>query len=149
MKKTEFIEQDDKQAFSMKKIFPLVLIGAFIPLAAGGGHFRSHVDVKVGELTPRAAAGQKVFNEKCGACHGINGEGTLAGPPLIHDIYNPGHHDNGSFSRAIRMGVKQHHWPFGDMPAQPQVGFSDLAGILAFVRELQRQNGIVKRAHRM
>ena len=133
----------------MKKIFGLVLISTLMPLAAGAGHFRSHVDVKVSELSPRATAGQEIFNQKCGTCHGINGEGTLTGPPLIHDYYNPGHHDNSSFSRAVSMGVKQHHWPFGDMPAQPRVGFSDLTAIIAFVREVQQQNGIVKKAHRM
>lgn len=79
----------------------------------------------------------------------MNGEGTKVGPPLIHDIYNPGHHSNESFTRAVRKGVKQHHWPYGDMPAQDQIGFVDLIDILAFVREVQEQNGITYRRHQM
>jgi mono/diheme cytochrome c family protein len=100
-------------------------------------------------LSPRAAAGQKVFNQNCSACHGIDGQGTHAGPPLIHNIYNPGDHGNGAFSSAVTKGVQQHHWPDGNMPAQPQIGFSDIAGIVSFIREVQKQNGIVKKAHNM
>ncbi|MEH6627847.1 MAG: c-type cytochrome [Motiliproteus sp.] len=130
----------------------VVLLGLIYTLNASplwAGHLNGHVDVKVGALSSRAAAGQKVFNQKCGSCHGLNSEGTRAGPPLIHDIYNPGHHGNGSFSRAVTQGVQQHHWTYGNMPAQPNVGFSDMPGILSFIREVQKQNGIVKKAHRM
>lgn len=133
----------------MKRIIFLTLISTLSSSPVWAGHLNGHVDVKVGVLSARAVAGQQVFNQKCGSCHGLNGAGTLAGPPLIHDIYNPGHHDNGSFSRAVTKGVQQHHWTYGNMPTQPNVGFSDLAAIVSFVREVQKQNGIVKRAHRM
>ncbi|MFQ3231294.1 c-type cytochrome [Reinekea sp.] len=112
-------------------------------------HDKGHVDVVVDTLTPRAAAGQVKFNENCAACHGFNGQGTKIGPPLIHDIYNPGHHDNGSFTRAVLKGVQQHHWQYGNMPPQPQVGFSEMANIMAFVREVQEQNGIYRKEHKM
>lgn len=118
------------------------------PLAVAG-HFEGHVDVTVGELSSRAQAGQAVFNQHCSVCHGVDGAGTRLGPPLIHAIYNPGHHDNKSFARAVTQGVQQHHWPYGNMPAQPQVGFSDLSKIMAFIREVQKQNGIETRKHRM
>ncbi len=135
----------------MNKIIFLVLISTMSILPAWAAHLNGHVDVsvKVEELSPRAIAGQEVFNENCGSCHGINGQGTRAGPPLIHDIYNPGHHSNGSFSRAVSKGVQQHHWTYGNMPPQPHVGLSDMIGIVYFVREVQKQNGIVKKAHRM
>ena len=133
----------------MKKSVFLLLISTLVSSSLWAGHFNGHVDVKVGQLSPRSAAGQKVFNQHCGSCHGLNGQGTLAGPPLIHAIYNPGHHDNNSFSRAVTKGVQQHHWTYGNMPAQPNVGFSDMAGIVSFVREVQKKNGIVKKAHRM
>ncbi|MEH6472760.1 MAG: c-type cytochrome [Halopseudomonas sp.] len=133
----------------MNRVVLLALISSLISSPVWAGHFNGHVDVKVGALSSRAASGQKVFNQKCGACHGLNGEGTLTGPPLIHTIYNPGHHGNSSFSRAVTQGVQQHHWTYGNMPAQPDVGFSDMAGIVSFIREVQKHNGIVKKAHRM
>jgi mono/diheme cytochrome c family protein len=49
----------------------------------------------------------------------------------------------------VRHGVRQHHWPFGDMPAQPQVTDEQLAQIIRYVRELQAANGIVYREHRI
>jgi len=133
----------------MNKVVLFALISTLSVSPVWAGHFKGHVDVKVGELSPRAAEGQKVFNQNCGACHGIDGEGTHAGPPLIHDIYNAGHHGNDAFSRAVTKGVQQHHWPYGNMPPQPNIGFSDMARIVSFVREVQKQNGIVKKVHRM
>jgi YHS domain-containing protein len=50
---------------------------------------------------------------------------------------------------AVRRGVPRHHWPFGDMPAQPQVTDDQLAQIVRYVRELQQANGIVYQEHRM
>lgn len=68
---------------------------------------------------------------------------------MIHGIYNAGHHSNKSFYSAVRNGVQQHHWPYGDMPAQQGVGFSEMSAIVQFVREVQQQNGIVQKKHRM
>lgn len=112
-------------------------------------HFNGHVNVKVDTLSPAAQKGQQAFNSTCASCHGNNGEGSLQGPPLIHDIYNPGHHSNKSFYSAVRNGVQQHHWPYGYMPAQTGVGFSEMTAIVKFVREVQQQNGIVRREHKM
>ncbi|AJQ97460.1 c-type cytochrome [Gynuella sunshinyii] len=120
-----------------------------VSMTAYADHETGHVDVKIGPLTPRAAAGQVTFNQYCAACHGVNGQGTKVGPPLIHDIYNPGHHDNASFMRAVKNGVQQHHWPYGNMPPQPQTGFTDMTNLMAFIREVQEQNGIYRKAHTM
>ncbi|MFT6914240.1 MAG: mono/diheme cytochrome c family protein [Motiliproteus sp.] len=133
----------------MNRVVLSVLISILGASPVWAGHAEGHVDVDVGVLSPRAAEGQQIFNQKCGSCHGVDGAGTLKGPPLIHAIYNPGHHGNGAFSRAVTQGVRQHHWPYGDMPAQPDVGFSDMAPIVSFIREVQEHNGIVKKAHKM
>jgi mono/diheme cytochrome c family protein len=109
-------------------------------------HFNGHVDAKVGALSESAQKGQLAFNRTCSECHGDNGEGSLKGSPLIHAIYNPGHHSNKSFYSAVRNGVQQHHWPYGDMPAQTKIGFSEMSVILKFVREVQQQNGIVQKS---
>ena len=105
--------------------------------------------VKVPKLSPQALAGKASFDANCARCHGQNGSGTAQGPPLVNDIYNPGHHPDAAFYQAVRRGVGQHHWPFGNMPPQPQVSDDQVAEIVRYVRELQNANGIVYREHRM
>ena len=117
--------------------------------AFGGSRATTTGGIKVPQLSARAAAGNITFDANCAACHGKNGSGSQIGPPLIHDTYNPGHHSDESFRLAVRQGVRQHHWPFGDMPAQPQVSDAQLQDITRYVRELQQANGIVSRPHRM
>lgn len=96
-----------------------------------------------------ALEGQKAFDANCASCHGRFGIGTDKGPPFIHTTYNPGHHDDGAFFRAVADGVRQHHWRFGDMPAQPKVSPDQVRAIVRYVRELQQANGITYQPHRM
>lgn len=105
--------------------------------------------ITVPPLSQVARAGSKVYDENCAACHGVNGTGTEKGPPLVHDIYNPGHHADEAFYRAVRNGVQRHHWHFGDMPPQPQMDRLSTQAAIQYVRELQAANGIVYREHRM
>jgi mono/diheme cytochrome c family protein len=105
--------------------------------------------VNVPELTGLSAFGKAAFDKVCAACHGANGAGTDKGPPFVHDIYNPGHHPDEAFFRAARLGVPQHHWPYGDMPPQPEVGEYEVRAIVQYVRALQRANGIIYRPHQM
>ena len=107
------------------------------------------VDVQVPELSVQALKGEQAFNANCAQCHGKNGSGTGDGPPLIHEIYNPGHHADQAILLAAKRGVRQHHWPYGNMPKQPQVSNRELAAIVKYVRELQVANGITYKPHRM
>jgi len=100
------------------------------------------VNVKVPTLSALAVQGEKLFEANCTSCHGKNGSGSEQGPPLIHKIYEPNHHGDMSFVLAAKRGVRAHHWPFGDMPAQPDVSENDILMIVGYVRELQRANGI-------
>lgn len=100
------------------------------------------VSVKVPQLSKLAARGKVAFDANCAACHGINASGTDKGPPLVHEIYNAGHHADGAFYLAAKLGVRQHHWRFGNMPPQPQVTQEQVAAIVQYVRELQTANGI-------
>jgi mono/diheme cytochrome c family protein len=94
-------------------------------------------------LSPEAAIGQRAFDATCADCHGTHATGRMGfGPPLVHKIYEPGHHADMSFYLAVQNGVRAHHWRFGDMPAQTGLTRADVAGIVAYVRELQRANGI-------
>lgn len=105
--------------------------------------------VAVPELSAAAIAGKAAFDATCATCHGQNAAGTDKGPPLVHDIYNPGHHGDAAFFLAAKRGVPRHHWPFGNMPAQPNVTDEDIAAIVRYVRELQIANGITYRQHTM
>ena len=124
-------------------------VGLFISDAASRWGAPSTVIVKVPQLSVAAKAGQKTFTENCAACHGANGAGSDQGPPLVHNIYNPGHHGDGAFFLAAQRGTRQHHWQFGNMPPQPQVTDAAMRGIVQYVRELQRANGIVYQPHNM
>ena len=98
--------------------------------------------VIVPALSDSAQAGQTAFNANCALCHGANAAGTNLGPPLVHKIYEPSHHQDFAFRNAVQNGVQSHHWQFGNMPPAPQVSEADVERIICYVRELQRANGI-------
>ncbi|MGR3322910.1 MAG: c-type cytochrome [Pseudooceanicola sp.] len=94
-------------------------------------------------LSPEAKMGRRAFDAACADCHGENATGRKgSGPPLVHKIYEPSHHADMSFQLAVQNGVRAHHWEFGDMPPQPGLTRADVTNIVAYVRELQRANGI-------
>lgn len=110
------------------------------PIAAAGGPI---VAVQVPSVEGNAAIGERIFDSACAACHGDNGAGTNGvAPPLIHKIYEPSHHGDEAFQRAAALGVKAHHWPFGDMPPVQGLTRGDVTMVLTYIRELQRANGI-------
>ncbi len=101
------------------------------------------VAVNMPTLSPAAETGQKLFIAKCALCHGANADGREGkGPPLIHKIYEPGHHGDASFQSAALNGVRSHHWRFGNMPAVSDIKLEEVDLIIAYVREVQRHNGI-------
>ncbi|MGJ8546918.1 MAG: c-type cytochrome [Sulfitobacter sp.] len=94
-------------------------------------------------LSGQAQIGQRVFEGACASCHGINAagrEGTA--PPLVHKIYEPSHHGDEAFYRAAELGVRSHHWQFGDMPPVAGLTRADVSTIIAYVRAVQQANGI-------
>ena len=94
-------------------------------------------------FSEEAQIGQRAFDAVCAACHGDNAAGKMgAGPPLVHEIYEPSHHGDMAFLMAVQNGVQSHHWRFGNMPAQEGLTRADVTSIVAYVRELQRANGI-------
>ena len=101
------------------------------PVAAAGG-----------ELSAAAEEGRKLFIANCAQCHGRRADGTTQGPPLVHQIYEPGHHANASFVIAVTRGVRAHHWEFGNMPAVSGLSIDDIHQVICYVRELQVANGI-------
>jgi mono/diheme cytochrome c family protein len=130
--------------FTLVSIFIAILVWQWARPQA-----QKTVNVRVPPLSKVAARGKMAFDANCASCHGVNASGTDKGPPLVHDFYNPGHHADGAFFLAAKLGVRQHHWRFGDMPPQPQVTQEQLATIVRYVRELQAANGITYHPHRM
>ena len=94
------------------------------------------------QLSSPAQMGQIAFQENCASCHGRKGAGTDQGPPLIHKIYEPSHHADFAFQRAVQSGVRAHHWSFGDMPPVEGVTDKQVEWITRYIREVQRANGI-------
>ena len=87
--------------------------------------------------------GMHVFRNKCADCHGPWAEGTAdKGPPLVHQFYEPNHHNDAAFHRAVQTGTKQHHWQFGDMPPVEGVNRQQAESVIKFLRWWQEQNGI-------
>lgn len=129
-------------------LFAAILIAIFAAVyyfqtgdAEGTGE--ALVGVSVPELSAEQKKGEKIFNSSCASCHGINAAGKAGlAPPLVHKIYEPSHHGDMAFVLAAKQGVRQHHWQFGDMPPQPDVTNDQIQSIIAYVRALQRANGI-------
>lgn len=143
-----------KLNFAAIGIGAMVIAGLAITFTKTGGNGGSapenaRVSVQVPSLTLTAQKGEAAYNDNCAACHGDNASGTDQGPPLIHKIYNPGHHADEAFFRAAKNGVRGHHWSYGNMPKQPQVSAGEVAAIIAYVRELQAANGITAQPHNM
>ncbi len=107
------------------------------------------VDVKVPKLSEIAQEGEVLFNNNCASCHGKNAGGSDRAPSLVLSTYNPGHHADEAFFRAAQFGVRAHHWPFGNMPAITTVDREDVTKIVAYIRELQVENGIITQPHNM
>ncbi|MEP0234439.1 cytochrome c [Roseibium sp.] len=101
------------------------------------------VDVQVPQLQGEVREGKALFNENCATCHGANAAGREGvAPPLVHRIYEPGHHGDDAFVIAALRGVRAHHWPFGNMPPVDGITQEEVFKITAYVRALQRANGI-------
>ncbi len=117
-------------------------------LGCGGEHDQHDADAP----TPVATAagptptmylpGETLFNLNCASCHGVKATGTQQGPPLVHRIYEPSHHADAAFYRAVELGTQAHHWGFGDMSPVEGVSRGDITLIINFVRWLQREAGI-------
>jgi cytochrome c len=129
---------------------------AFQPPAASQGHSMvppDTSDIAMGDpieqvrlpasLSADGTVGKGIFEAKCAACHGENAAGQNGvAPPLVHKTYEPGHHADEAFQRAVQSGVRAHHWQFGNMPPVSGLTRGDVQMIARYVRELQRENGI-------
>ena len=116
----------------------------FTPDLTGIGEGAPIAEVVVpATLSPQAQMGARAFDAVCAACHGTNAAGINGtAPPLVHIFYESTHHGDAAFFSAAQNGVQAHHWPFGDMAPLKGLTRSDVGNIIAYVRALQRANGI-------
>lgn len=94
--------------------------------------------------TGEVAAGEELYAANCAECHGVDAADTDQGPAFLDEVYVPSHHADGAFLAAVRTGVRPHHWDFGPMPPKPGLSDQDVADIVAYVRSLQREAGIIE-----
>lgn len=141
-----------KKRYLLVGVFTVAAVAAFITLRPGSIEEAAPqvplegdaiVAIQMPPIEGNAAIGQRVFEVSCASCHGVNAVGVEgAGPPLIHKIYEPSHHADEAFQRAVSQGVRSHHWQFGDMPPVEGLTRGDVAMVIAYIREIQRANGI-------
>ena len=131
------------------RLMPILVVGVIV-LGAGTMVMRwvSSADtadadaVIVPNLSDVAARGNTAYDRNCASCHGVNAAGSRNGPPLVHGIYNPGHHADNAFYFAAKRGVRRHHWQFGDMPPVEGMTKDLMVEIISYIRWLQRKAGI-------
>jgi len=130
------------------------IVLGLIGIACGGilwwfmNNETSHTDLAADKgftipaFSETATEGGELFAANCAQCHGPHATGSENGPPLVHKIYEPSHHGDAAFYLAAANGVRPHHWRFGPMPKVEDVDEDDVTKIIAYVRALQRANGI-------
>ena len=116
--------------------------GVFLALVAACDSSQPTAAVGSAGVPAEYQAGEAKFNANCAVCHGKQASGTHQGPPLVHKIYEPNHHGDAAFQRAAGLGVRAHHWEFGNMPKIEAVTPADVDQITQYIRWLQRQAGI-------
>ncbi len=141
-----------KKSYLLVGVCTVAAVAAFITLRPGSIEQAAPQEAREGDamvaiqmppIEGNAAIGQRIFDVSCASCHGVNAVGVDgAGPPLIHKIYEPSHHADEAFQRAVSQGVRSHHWQFGDMPPVEGLTRGDVAMVIAYIREIQRANGI-------
>ena len=129
----------------------LVGIGTIVAIATGwfillegkeGPRQGETASLTLPDLSPEQHTGRALFDANCTGCHGQNAVGSDRGPPLLHRIYEPSHHSDLAFLLAVRKGIRAHHWKYGNMPAIDGIADKEVVQITAYVRALQRANGI-------
>jgi len=108
----------------------------------GGDSHRGLEDFDPGPTPAEFIPGEAMYSGSCARCHGVNGTGSAEGPPLVDEVYRPGHHADVAFHLAVQRGVAAHHWSFGPMEPVPGLPPEQVEQIIAYVRWLQRQGGI-------
>jgi len=98
--------------------------------------------VKVEKIAMDMPGYQLYMDNGCSNCHGDKLQGGTNGPPLVYPMYKRTSHSKGRFFVSIRNGVKQDHWYFGDMPANPQLTDSEIDDLISFISKSIKLNDL-------
>ena len=99
--------------------FPSYVLAVLCPLATATG-------LAAQEAGP---AGRKVFETRCAACHGADGNGAEMGPAILLRLSPL---DDGALTKLVRAGLPQKGMPPQAVPA------SEMAVLLKHLRSIQR-----------
>lgn len=121
----------------MKHVLTAVAL-LMVITACGGASVGSDSSPPDGDVLARGA---ELYAASCAECHGLDLRGTDRGPSHLSVVYEPSHHSDGAFLVAVLAGSPQHHWEFGPMPPIPGLTEDDVAAIVSFVRQRQREEG--------
>ena len=138
----------DEETVTVSGTIRSALAGAILATASAGCEQKSPEEIRAKLHLPEPGyvadidRGRTAFRASCAICHGRSGKGSGSGPPLVHKTYEPSHHPDAAFNLAVKNGVQQHHWNFGNMPPQPGVSPESTADITAYIRYLQQLSGI-------
>lgn len=116
-------------------------IAAIVLAVLLGGCAQNNQTAETSGLLAVNADGATVYQARCASCHGFDLRGSDNGPSQLSIVYEPGHHGDDSYRSAIRNGVGQHHWAFGNMPAVPDITDEQIERVIIFIRTQQDELG--------
>ncbi|MCO5317390.1 MAG: cytochrome c [Microthrixaceae bacterium] len=115
-------------------------IAAVALLAAGCGD--GGTEDSAGTAEPGdPAAGQQLYADYCGACHGRDFEGSIQGPSHLDEHFAPGTTSDEDYRRAIRNGTDGSAFDFGRMPAITSLDDQQVEDVIAYIRSVQEERG--------
>ena len=116
----------------------LAFVGGTL-LAACGGSDNQDQPLTQEQLV---AKGRSIYQSTCATCHGNGLKGSSMAPSMVQAAFAPDQTPDSAFAAAIQNGVPQKRFTKGPMPAQPSVHPKDIPAVIAYVRSVQRENGI-------
>jgi mono/diheme cytochrome c family protein len=116
-------------------------MGTLAAVAVAAGCGGSGSTSSAGGAGGVGGSGAEVYAAKCASCHGADLEGTAKGPSHLSKVYEPSHHSDAAFRRAIAQGSPAHHWNFGAMPPVQGMSEADVTAVIAFIRQQQQARG--------
>lgn len=125
-------------AFAATVIFALLVAcgsGETVSVEEAAARVRAH------SIPAEQKLGRDLYTEACASCHGLYGEGSKQGPPMLHSFQAHMHADF-AFERAVREGVQPHHYRLGAMPPIEGLGPEDVEAVVGYVRWMQEAAGL-------
>ena len=123
------------------RAFALIILLSLVLAACGGAD--TDTDTEAADVVALAADadGATIYTARCASCHGADLGGTNKGPSQLSIVYEPNHHGDDAYRSAVRNGAPQHHWPFGDMLAVPDITDEQVEAVIVYIRAEQQRLG--------